>query len=376
MTVRKGISLATLAFAVASGLALFACFDVFHSTADILTACEIDASRPGCTAAVGETNFCAWSHDEASRHALHACAWLGACESPIGNNAFGACYFRALLAYDCAANPNHQAKGAAHRLWDCLQQVETCGDVDACIFGDAAPSVCGTQGLYTGCATGNPDIRVLCTDGGVSPFARAVGAENCALWGQTCAPTSSGRAACAGEPTGSACASQPSSKCDRTSLHWCAAADDGGIPVDRGITCASNGAMDCGTYPGTDLPLWLACKPESDGAACEPDASAVCNEGRAIMCPSGVTEALDCAALLGSPSACSAGALSPPFDWTSPCSLTSACAADSCDGEKLTSCERGATFSMSCASQGLSACRVLTADLESTARAACGPPLP
>jgi hypothetical protein len=31
---------------------------------------------------------------------------------------------------------------------------------------------------------------------------------------------------------------------------------------------------------------------------------------------------------------------------------------------------------MSCASEGLGACRLLTADLEPTARAACGPPLP
>ena len=42
----------------------------------------------------------------------------------MGNNAFGACYFRALLAYDCTANPNHKAKDAAHRIWDCLQQVK------------------------------------------------------------------------------------------------------------------------------------------------------------------------------------------------------------------------------------------------------------
>jgi hypothetical protein len=377
MVVRRDLSLATVtALALASGTALVACFDLLHSTADVLTACEIDASRPGCTATVVETNFCAWSHDEASRHALHACAWLGACESPMGGNAFGACYFRALLAYDCTANPNHKAKGAAHRLWDCLQQVKTCGDVDTCIFGEAAPSVCGKGGVYTGCAMGNPDVRVFCTDGGVPPFARAVGAENCALWGQTCAPTSGGTA-CAGEPTGRACTGQPTRECDGTSLHWCVEGDDGGVSVDRGIACASNGAMDCGGYPSKDSPLWIACKPESDGAACEPDASAACNDGGAIMCPSGVTEALDCAALLGSPGACTAGALAPPFDWTSPCSLTpSACAGDSCDGDRLTSCERGATFSMSCASEGLGVCRLITADLESTPRAACGPPLP
>ena len=65
--------------------------------------------------------------------ALRACSWLGACEGPIGTNAFGPCYFRALMAYDCAANPNHRSRNKAHALWDCLQRVETCGEVDACI---------------------------------------------------------------------------------------------------------------------------------------------------------------------------------------------------------------------------------------------------
>lgn len=371
MAVRGGISLATLAvLALAAGGALLACFDLLHSTADVLTACEIDASRPGCTDAEVETNFCAWSHREASRHARHACAWLGACESPMGNNAFGACYFRALLAYDCAANPNHQAKDVAHGLWDCLQQVKTCGDVDACVFGDAAHSICNKPGVYMGCAMGNPGVRVLCTDGGVMPYARAVGAENCRLWGQTCAPASGGTV-CSGEPTGKTC----KLGCNANSLHWCAAEADGGLAVDRGIACTSNGAMECGGYPPPPgLPQWVACKPESDGAACEPVASATCDGGRAVMCPSGVTETLDCATLLGSAGACSAGALSPPFDWTSACSLSSsACASDSCDGDMLTSCERGATFSMSCASEGLGDCRLLTADPGSTPRAACTP---
>ena len=180
--------------------------------------------------------------------------------------------------------------------------------------------------------------------------------------------------ACAGEPTGGVCHRE----CDGTSLHWCAGDDDGGRSLDRGIACTSNGAMDCAGYPSdADAPLWIACKPESDGAVCDPDASATCNDGGAVMCPSGLTETLDCAALLGSAGACSPGALSPPFDWTSPCSLTSSvCTADSCEGDRLTSCERGAMFSISCASEGLGDCRLLTADLGSSPRAACGPPLP
>lgn len=130
MQARRRIAIVALALlggllSLFAGGALVACFDVFHSTSDVLTACESDPTRPGCgpvardaqaTADV-ETDFCAWSPHEAQEHALHACTWLGACETPMGNNAFGPCYFRALLAYDCAANPNHRARHAAHGLW-------------------------------------------------------------------------------------------------------------------------------------------------------------------------------------------------------------------------------------------------------------------
>jgi hypothetical protein len=373
MRARTGIALATLTgLALSAGGALVACFDLLHSTADVLTACELDAAYPGCTVATKvETDFCAWTPDEARQHALHACTWLGACETPMGNNAFGPCYFRALLAYDCAANPNHRSRQSAHALWDCLQQVKSCGDVDACIFRGAAPAACGTQGAYTACQESNRDVRFLCVDGGTEPYPRSRG-ENCALWGQTCAP-SAGEGVCAGEATGESCARE----CAGKSLHWCVAGADGGPGIDHGIDCASNGAMDCNGFPSPDAAQWLACQAESDAAACAPDASATCENGRAIMCPSGVLETLDCTALLGSSGACSAGGLSPPFDWTSPCSLpASGCVSDSCDGGTLTSCERGAAFQVDCTGQGLGGCRLLTADPGSAPRAACAPPSP
>ena len=376
MRARTWPALATLALlSLFAGGALVACFDLLHSTADVRTACELDAGYPGCTAVVtkGETDFCAWTADEAKQHALHACTWLGACETPMGNNAFGPCYFRALLAYDCAANPNHRSRQSAHDLWDCLQQVKSCGDVDTCIFRGAAPVACGDPGVYTACPGTNQDVRVLCVDGGAEPYPRARG-ENCALWGQTCATTAGG-GVCAGEATGVSCAR---SECAGNSLHWCVAGDDGGPGIDRGIDCASNGAMECSGFPSPDAAQWLACKADGDAGACAPDASAACDNGLAVMCPSGVPETLDCAALLGTPGACVAGALSPPFDWTSPCSLpASGCASDdSCDGGLLTSCERGAKFQVDCAGEGLGACRLLTADPGSAPRAACGRPSP
>jgi hypothetical protein len=61
-------------------------FDVFHSTGDVLTACEIDATTRGCATAGkldamaiegGVPDFCSWTPDQARQHA-HACAWLGA----------------------------------------------------------------------------------------------------------------------------------------------------------------------------------------------------------------------------------------------------------------------------------------------------------
>ena len=373
MRLRRGIALATLtALALCAGGALVACFDLLHSTEDVQTACEIDAARPGCsvTVASGETDFCAWTREEASKHALHACSWLGACETPRGKNAFGSCYFHALLAYDCAANPNHRAKRAAHRLWDCLQQVNSCADVDACVFRDAPQTACGRPGVYSQCLPASPDLRVLCADGAM-PFPRQ--GENCALWGQTCAPGPGG-SVCAGESTGLSCQRE----CVGTSLHWCTESEDGGPGIDQGIDCASNGATECGGFPSPEAAQWLACKPESDAATCSPDASASCDDGRAVMCPSGVLETLDCKALLGSAAGCTSGALSPPFDWTSACSLPSpGCPDDACDdGGLLTSCERGASFRVNCAGMGLGACRLFPSDPGSAPRAACMPPSP
>jgi hypothetical protein len=337
MRLRLGIALATSAACCASGGALVACFDLLHSTADVLTACELDAGHPGCAPAKIETDFCSWSPDQAKQHASDACLWLGACTAPLGNNAFGPCYFRALMAYDCKANPNHRPQREAKSLWDCLASVKSCADVAACTFHDAAPPGCEH--------------------------------ENCALWGQSCAPGSGG--ACVSDSTGLSC--QDASSCTRnTTLHWCVPDADGGPPVDRGIECADNGASACDGFPTTHPARWIACLPNTDAAiACTPDASAACDQGRAVMCPSGVVESLDCEALLGQ-GTCSPGALSPPFDWTSACSVpTSICSDDACDGGWLTSCERGTRFEVNCREQGFGDCRLLPADPGAPRRASC-----
>jgi hypothetical protein len=367
------------------GAGLVACFDLLHSTRDVLTACEIDSHAANCGAdastdaspaavlADAGTDFCGWSSQRARSNAQHACAWLGACETPMGRNAFGSCMFQALLSYDCGANPNHRGKGKAHDLWDCLWQVTSCGDVEACVF-PLGPEVCGSPGDYTACgtrtnsATSNFDVRIECVDAGTPP-GNAHG-ENCALWGQTCADDG-GIGACAGE-RGLECARGCFGP-NATELRWCV---DGG---DLGIDCASNGAQRCDVFPdagadtGPDASTrWVACVAETDAAPCAPDASAACVNGIASSCSSGQIETIDCARILQSDAGCRPGLLGPPFDWTSACAVSPAqCTADSCTDSGLIGCARGAAFTLDCAAVGLGACRSVPTDTLSSDHAAC-----
>ena len=348
---------------IALGAALVACFDLFHSTSDVLPLCLVDGQAPGC----GRTDFCAWNPAQARRNAEHACAWLGACETPMGRNAFGTCMIQALLAYDCSVNPDHRSKGSAHQSWDCLWQTKTCADVDRCVF-PKAPQSCAGGADSTACGTAadgtanNFSVRIACgQDGG----AAGPNGENCDLWGQTCAAAGA-VAACVGGDAGLACLQD---ECVDSALHWCA----GGRDV--GIDCASNGSQHCGGFPDAGNASWLACIAESDAGACDPDASATCSNGTAISCASGVLERIDCQGLLGMASACSSMPLDPPFDWTSPCvAIAPACTHDSCDAGTAAGCARGAPFALDCAAQGLGACQMVTTDVAGPPHAACAPP--
>src|ERR1700722_3366497 len=201
MRLRAGgrtIALGVLSAALGAGLV--ACFDLFHSTSGIVSSCDLDAQACRDAGAQAEANagdagtdFCSFTPAQAVANAQHACAWLGACETPKGNNAFGTCMFDALLAYDCSANPNHLVRGKAHALWDCLWQVGTCADVTRCVFPGGSATCQG--GDFVACGNGggvqaNADVRIECVNG------MAVG-ENCALTGQTCS-SSDGGASCTG----------------------------------------------------------------------------------------------------------------------------------------------------------------------------------
>lgn len=362
---------ALLLAATTAGLVvgLLACFDLFHSTGDVLTACQLDAQTPGC--GDGGVDFCSWTPPEARQNAQRACAWLGACETPMGRNAFGPCMFQALLAYDCAANPDHRVEGTAHDLWACLSKVQTCADVDTCVFPHGV-QVCKTAGDYLQCGTGadptsnNYDVRLECDDGDGSP----AHAENCALFGQTCVSTTVG-GVCAGTREAGVCASTPG--CDGTALHYC---DDAGN--DIGIDCADNGAARCNAFP-QPKPSWVACVPQGDEGSCAPSENVQCAQGIATTCPTGVPETIDCASLLQSPAACSDAGLSPSFDWTSPCVLPEAgagpgCTADSCSGYEITGCARNAAFTVDCATVGLGLCAYVATDQDAGHHAACGKP--
>jgi hypothetical protein len=374
-------TIATLSVVSAAlGAGLVACFDLFHSTRDILTACEIDAQAIGCgtvdtgvvdagadapspPASDAGRDICQGStspRDQARR----ACAWLGACESPMGRNAFGACMFQALLAYDCAANPSHRVQGTMRDRWDCLAQVTSCADVDRCVFPQG-PAICGSSGNFTACgADGSAptDIRVECADGGAH-------GENCALWGQVCA-TNGASSTCAGGG-GLGCTLSGCFGPTRTELRWCI---DGG---DVGLDCAGNGGQRCDGFPSAGNPRWVACLADNDaGETCAPDAAAACSSGVAISCPSGVPERIDCASILQSAAGCSAGPLSPPFDWTSPCVVTPpACTADSCsDAGTLLGCVRGAEVAVDCASLKLGPCHTVSTETGTMPRSACTRP--
>lgn len=363
-----------VSLAVASA-GLVACFDLFHSTSGILTECQLDAqacddggARVDAATDAG-TDFRTFTPDQAVANAQHACAWLGACETPLGSNAFGTCMFDALLAYDVGANPNHPVRGETHALWDCLWQVQSCADVARCVF-PAAPPVCGSSGDYTACGNAggvqaNASVRIECVDGGL-----AVG-ENCALMGRTCA-SNGASAICAGAAgdAGLACMYDD---CTGTRLHRC-----GGGGVDLGIDCASNGSGQCAGFPSDTNPAWVACVASGD-AGCAASTTVQCSGGYATSCASGVTEVIDCTELLQvldpTTTTCMPGPLPNPFDWTSPCVVADGgCTADSCDAGSVVGCARGAPYTVNCASQGLGPCTMVATDVGTAMNAACTAP--
>ncbi|MGA2451836.1 MAG: hypothetical protein ABTD50_24565 [Polyangiaceae bacterium] len=366
-----GACLATLLGAGAA-----ACIDIFHSTDGLRSACEIDPSTFGCGAGL------CMPRAEAQAVATRACAWLGACEGPIGRNAFGDCAVEARLAYDCAANPNHPIKGQAGQLWACLAQAGSCADVDDCILPTGFP---GCAEIGNGCAGaedgGLPStVRIECAETPMSDAGgyeivdgaprRTAYAEDCALFGQICSIVG-GEAICTGGAGADGCSGVAEGCPEKGSnaLVWC-----GANGIDLGLDCTSNGAQECNGYPTSAQAQWVACVPEGDTSCPSPSLTVQCDGGVATSCPTGVAETIDCTALLGVAGACVSGALDPPFDWTSPCRVTvPQCSTDGCDDAgNLLGCMRGATITVDCQELGLGPCMPVELDAGVTSAACTG----
>jgi len=173
MRLRAAIVLSVVSAGLGAGLV--ACFDLFHSTSGILDACQLDAEA--CSEAAPPVDFCTWEGGMPQTAAAVACTWMGTCEGTFNFDDFGECMLRALLAYDCQANPNNPVAGATKQAWLDLLQAKSCMDVDRIVFPGGVAS-CPSTGTGLGC---DGVTRVFCPEAGARPFG-----ENCALWNQTC----------------------------------------------------------------------------------------------------------------------------------------------------------------------------------------------
>jgi hypothetical protein len=354
---RLAIAIACAGAACTAG-AFFGCVDLFHST-DFP---EADA---------GPIDFCALSEPAALATATHACALLSACQTPVGNNAVGACLANATLAYDCTANPNRPVIGPAHAYWDCLARSQTCDDISACVYASppqiashAKAPICSSAAspfeAFTACQPGtNATTRLDCRDSGIPAFG-----ESCLATGQSCVNKGQGEALCVGSE-GIACTR---AGCNASELNFCVDAG-GSDSFDRGVDCASYGGGAC--VSSTDAGV-LACL-AVDGGACTAKNGISCTDTVASGCGSGVDESVNCRAF-GPKVTCNANPNAPAYDIAAACFVrTPECTVDVCSTNgALVACERGGNVNVDCASLGLGTCvQVPTTD---GTRVACGPP--
>jgi hypothetical protein len=350
-----------VAVAVAVCAAGGACVDLFHST-NFETLCDVDAAacpEAGSADAAeeaaldggepdGPTDFCSWEGGTALENARRACAWLGACAGPFGENALGPCMVNATLVYDCEAAPSRKAirAGQTHAYWDALWQADSCSDVLQAIQPNKGTMCLNAGESYFACTDGG-EVTVACgasdASTGTSP---PLGLESCAAAGQTCVAPSAANV-CVGPTT---CAPGAGLACaDPVNLQDC---DDAG--VDHGMSCAGVGAGKC-SDAGVAACLAVG------GQVCTPTTTVTCDGGVAQGCPSGQAESVDCNALLGERAGCNADAGGRPWDVSRACvgDINESCGAetDSCsDAGAVTGCARGVAFSVTCSEYGLGPC--------------------
>jgi hypothetical protein len=328
--------------------AIVACVDLFHSTSDVQSICEADANDPRCTDAPPPIEICAGDAGVAQQRATHACAWLAACGHPIGRNKTGECMVDAILAYDCAANPNRKAKAAAKDFWNCMQNANSCAAVGVCVFPDKGGVACN-NGTFVGCSQNagvDPNTRIDC------PAKEPGGGENCATFGQTCSsldPDAANNSALCVGPQRRTCVG--SVGCIDGGLSVC---DDGG--VDLGYSCANVGAGTCNATGATP-----ACAPESE-AGCSATNDITCTAGsvRAQGCVTLASESVDCTAISGPGTCVPIEAGAPGTIPSDACRVADAgCTDDSCDNDSgtLVACVRGRSVVIDCTKLGLKTCQ-------------------
>jgi hypothetical protein len=355
------------AAALAAGLAsAVACVDLFHSTDDAHGICELDASDPRCDAGgdAAPPDLCAPEAGVAQQRAVHACAWLAACDHPIGKNKTGQCIVNAVLAYDCDANPSRKPLGTAKAFWQCMQNANSCDDVGKCVFPQGVPNGCKAGG-FLGCSQSAYDLdtRIDC----VQPTDAGAQGENCAAYGQTCdsldRDASNHDAICVNSNgqgrscTGSGCVQG----------RWLSFCDDAG--VDVGYDCADFGAGAC--TPSGASP---ACKPAGT-VVCAATNDVVCTSGnvRAQGCVTGVQESVDCTPISGPGTCVPIEAGAPGTVPSDACRVADGgCTDDTCSGAALAACVRGRVVPIDCTSLGLRTCNPVAT--EEGAIAACTPP--
>lgn len=333
--------------------ALPAC-DIFHST-DFPTKCADGGCDERPAPPPPDSGVLPFTTDTAAalEHAKETCAWLGACESPMGSNAAGACLQAAILAFDQRANPSRPPAGASRAFWICAYAASvarSCDAMRACVY----PNLEQCGGSFVGCSAASPATRIACDKAGSIPTGAA---ETCDLWGSRCAAAvGNTNAVCAG-PQGLSCAK---SGCSGTGLSLCA--PDGG--ADNGMDCANVGARAC-----VDTADAGGCVPAGAGS-CAPTRDVTCDDaGVAHGCAAGVPETLDCTAFAG---ACTPSTLP---QWAPPIAACyfpgPGCTEDDCSAG-FTACLAGRRVPIDCASYGLTAC-VSVATPDGT-RPACGKP--
>ena len=236
------------------------------------------------------TDFCAWSESTAAANAEHACLWLSGCFAAYGLSEYGTCYPTALLAYDCALDPNQKVRGSLHAFWDALRSAESCDAVLQAMFPAAVPG-CTMNSTHQ--CIGN--ILVACGSN-----AKIVSAANCETVGYTCSNGTcqppGGAIGC-----GATVAQSPTPTCDGGVFHSCQEVErnGGAVVVDIGKSCTNFGAGRCMAVPDAAA----GCLPSGTTMPCTPSTTVTCGADASVTgCATGMLETVHCGSF--GPAAC------------------------------------------------------------------------